>query len=314
MISNNKLLLVVIGAIGLYAVFLAISDFNTVANHLSKFNFLYLPLILSLVPCGWFALYMRWILLLKKSGINVPWKENLKIYLAGFALAITPGKAGELVKSQLLKTKFDIPYSKTAPIVLVERLYDLVGAIAASAIGMLMWGIGGYVIGIASALIIIVFVLISSRNLFDKVVSIFGKFKFARRFVLPISESYDVVKASSSGKIVFYASALTFVDWMLESLGIYFVLQSFGINSINYLDLVSTYASSLVIGALSFIPGGLGIAEVSLVGLFSLQGISVSFGLALVVVIRIFTLWYSVVVGFIALKMSGGFSLKLQSN
>ncbi len=60
-------------------------------------------------------------------------------------------------------------------------------------------------------------------------------------------------------------------------------------------------------------PGGFGVAEGSLVGLFSLQGIGVSTALILVILIRIFTLWYGVAVGFIALKTSGVLSLKTSS-
>ena len=56
-------------------------------------------------------------------------------------------------------------------------------------------------------------------------------------------------------------------------------------------------------------PGGIGITEGSMGGLLSLQGIEFSFALIVAVIIRIFTSWYTVIVGFIALKISGGFSL-----
>ena len=66
----------------------------------------------------------------------------------------------------------------------------------------------------------------------------------------------------------------------------------------------SIYSSSLLIGAISFIPGGIGVAEGSIVGLLSVQGINLSDAMVIAVVIRLFTLWISTIVGLVALKTS----------
>ena len=96
----------------------------------------------------------------------------------------------------------------------------------------------------------------------------------------------------------------------MESLGVYFILLSFDINLLNYVHVIATYTSSLILGAASFIPGGLGVVEGSLVGLLNFQGVDISDAFVLVVLIRLFTLWYSVIIGFIALKLSGGLTEK----
>lgn len=310
MIISNKIIIIVIGAIGLYASFLLFSDFKTLSTEIHSFKIQYLPIILLLVPCGWFSLYVRWTLLLKNSGIKPAAKKNLLIFLSGYALDITPGRVGQLIKSQLLKSKFDVPYKTTAPLVLVEKVYDMVGAVAASLLGVWIIGIGTYVILAAMVLLVIGFIVISSRVFFNKFILIFGKLKFVSKIVSPLSDSYEIVRRSCRGKIVVFASVLSFLAWIIESLAVYFVLMAFGIDSVNYLNIISTYATSLILGAASFIPGGLGVTEGSLVGLLSLQGVKISSTLTPVVVIRIVTLWYSVIVGFFALKLIGGLSLK----
>ncbi len=310
---DNRFFIIVIAAVGLYAIFFIVSDFAIVSTQITSFKIQFLPIIITLVPCSWLALYARWNLLLRNVNVKIPLKQNLKIYFGGYALAITPGKFGELVKSQLLKSKFNVPYTTTAPLVLVERLYDMVGAVAAAMFGIWLLGIGSVVIIVASSMLVLFFVLISSRNIFNKFLKIFGKFKIMSKILLPLSESYEVVRASSRGKIAILASLLTLSYWLLESLAVYFVLLAFGIDSVTYFNVVSTYTTSLILGAASFIPGGIGVAEGSLVGLLGLQGMDVSSTLTPVVIIRIVTLWYSVVVGFIALKLSGGFSLKAKS-
>ena len=82
------------------------------------------------------------------------------------------------------------------------------------------------------------------------------------------------------------------------------------IDGINFLNAISIYSLSAIAGALSFIPGGVGITEGSLGGLLSLQGIELSIAIAVGVIIRFFTMWYSVIVGFFALKLTGGFNVK----
>jgi uncharacterized protein (TIRG00374 family) len=91
-------------------------------------------------------------------------------------------------------------------------------------------------------------------------------------------------------------------------------LLAFGIDIIDYFSVVSIYASSLILGAASFIPGGLGVAEGSLVGMLNAQGVEISMAFVLVVLIRIFTLWYGVIAGFISLKLSGGLTGKSKPN
>jgi len=135
------------------------------------------------------------------------------------------------------------------------------------------------------------------------------KWKFTSKFVEPLSSSYDIIKKSIRGPIAFYASALTIIYWLIEAIVVYFVLLAFGIDSIEFLKVIPTYTTSLVLGFLSFLPMGLGIVEGSLASFFSLHGIGVSLSLTLVIIIRLFTRWYGVIVGFFALKFSGGLSL-----
>jgi len=307
---DNRFILIIVGAIALYAIFLIFSDLSLIISKISNFKLEYLPLILIIIPCGWLFLFLRWNLLLRNSNVQIPLKENFKIYFAGFALAVTPAKFGELIKSQILKTKFNIPYRTTSSLVLVERLYDLAGAIAVSVIGIWLIGVGGYIILGALIVLIALFIMISSRKIFDSTLNLVGRIKFAQKFTQPLSESYEIVRASTRGKIFLTSVLTTSIYWLLESLGVYYVLVAFDINTINYLHLVAIYASSLILGAASFIPGGLGVVEGSLVGLLNFQGVELSQAFVLVVLIRIFTLWYSVIVGFISLKLSGGLTRK----
>ena len=305
----NKIIIIVIAVTGLYATFLIASDLSIISEKISSFKIEFLPIIISLVTSGWFVIFVRWHLLLKNSKIFIPKKDSLLIFFSGFALAVIPGKAGDLIKSQLLKTKFGIPRSKTVPIVILEQLYTVIGLVFLSFFGIWYFELGMYVIGFFIALLVFVFILISSRKTFNKMVLLLGKWKYTSKFVEPLSSSYDTIKTSIKGPMIFYASALTAIFWLMEAIVVYFLLLSFGIDSIEFLKVIPTYTTSLMLGFLSFLPMGVGVVEGSLASFFSLHGVSVSLSLTLVIIIRLFTRWYGVVVGFFALKFSGGLSL-----
>ena len=311
---GNKILIVVIAVIGLYAAFLIYSDINTISSKISDFKIEIIPIILLLVTSGWFVIFFKWHLLLRNAKIFIPVKDSFLIFTSGFALTIIPGKVGELVKSQLLKTKFGIARSKTIPIVILEQFYSAIGIVTLSFFGIWYFELGVYVLGFFTAALVFVFVLLSSRKAFNKIMTLLERKKFTLKLVEPLSSSYDGIKNGIKGPITLYASGLSILFWLLEAISIYFILSAFEVEAIGFLTIISTYTTSIMLGILSFLPIGIGVVEGTLTSFFTMQGIDVSLALTIVVVIRLFTRWYGVSFGFIALKLSGGLTNKQEPN
>ena len=307
---GNKIIVVVISIIGLYAGFLIVSDLATISDKISNFNTNFIPLIFLLVTSGWLVLFLRWHVLLRNAKIFIPVKDSFLIYTAGFSLTIIPGKVGELLKSQLLKSKFNIPRTKTVPVVLLEQLYTVIGIITISLFGIWYFELGIYVFSFFLIALIVVLTLISSRKLFDKAIQFLGKRKFTSKFVTPLSSSYDSIKHGTKGRVLFVSSGLSVIFWFIESATVFLILMAFGITDIEFLKVIPTYTTSILLGILSFLPMGVGVVEGSLVGFFSLQGIETSLAFTVVIIIRLFTRWYPVSFGFIMLKISGGLKLR----
>ena len=310
---DNRLILVLVAAVGIYAIFLFTSDFNIITEKISNFKINYLPLILFLVTASWCPVFIKWHFLLKNCEIDIPLTRSITVFLSGLAFDITPGKLGALMKSQILKTSFNIPRTKTAPIVLVEKVYDLIGAILASIIGIIILGMDVYLIIIAILVLAMVFFFLYYRpasELFFKRVT---KTKFFSKYVENISEFNKTVQKSTNVKVATICILLAVTYWFIVSTAVYYTLIGFDINILDYLKVLSIYAISILLGAISFIPGGVGITEGALAGLFTLEGIDVSTALILSVIIRIFVLWYSVSIGFISLKFTGWFSFRKNS-
>ena len=310
---DNRLILVLVAVVGIYAIFLFISDYNIISEKISNFKINYLPLILLFVSASWIPLIIKWHLLLKNCEIHVPLKKNILVFLSGAAFEITPGQIGVLIKSQILKTSFNIPRTRTVPVIFIEKMYDLVGAILASIIGIIILGIEPYLIIVAILVLAIIFFFMYYRpasKLFFKRIT---KTKFFSKYVENISEFDKVIQKSTNVKIATTCILLAVTYWFIISAAVYYTLIAFDINILDYLEALAIYATSVLLGAISFIPGGIGITEGSITGLFTLNGIDVSTALILSIMIRIFTLWYSVGVGFVLLKFTGGFLFRNNS-
>mgnify|MGYP000147337646 CR=1 FL=1 len=311
---DNAVLLIIICTIALYTIFLFVPDFNLIQEKISNFKINYLPLILFFVSASWIPLIIKWHFLLKNSEVDVPLTKSIAVFFAGVAFEITPGQIGTLIKSQILKTTSNIPRTKTAAIVLVEKVYDLIGAILASAMGIIILGLDFYLIIIAILVLTIVFFIIYYRPASKLFLKRITKTKFFSKYIENISESYEIVQKSTNVKVATICILLAVTYWFIISTAVYYTLIAFDVNTLDYLKVLAIYATSTLLGALSFIPGGIGVTEGTLTGLLTLEGIDVSTALILSVMIRLFTLWYSAFIGFIALKFTGAFSFLLKTD
>ena len=310
---DNRIILVLVAVIGIYAIFLFISDFSIISEKISNFKINYLPLILFFVSASWTPLFIKWHFLLKNCEIHVPLKKSILVFLSGPAFEITPGQIGALVKSQILKTSSNIPRTKTVPIIVVEKVYDLIGAVLASIIGIVILGMEPHLIVIAILVLVTIFFFVYYRPASEIFFKQITKRKFFSKYVENISDFYEIVHKSTNVKVATICILLALTYWFMVSAAAYYTLIAFDINILDYLKVLAIYATSTLLGAISFIPAGIGITEGSITGLFTLNGIDVSTALILSVMIRVLTLWYTVGVGFIALKFTGGFSFKQDS-
>ena len=73
---DSTLILVFVAAIGIYGIFLFISDYSIVSEKISNFKINFLPLILLLVSASWIPLMIKWHILLKNCEINIPLKKS----------------------------------------------------------------------------------------------------------------------------------------------------------------------------------------------------------------------------------------------
>ena len=190
---TSKMIIIVIITIALYAAFVITSDVSLLIDKFQNFNFVYLLPAFALVLISYFIRALRWDIFLKTLDINISLKKSISLFFAGLGFGITPGKFGEVIKSHLLKKDYNQSYSKTAPIVLVERYYDLVGLLLISVLGIWFLEIEQSVIIISFVIIIAALIISQQKSLVFKILENLDKISFLKKIVKKLFETFDTI-------------------------------------------------------------------------------------------------------------------------
>ena len=287
-------------AVIFYGVFVAWSDFSALGNALVSFKWNYLWAILALSLANFLIRFIKWQYYLNILSLKIPRLDSLEIFLAGLSLSITPGKLGEVFRSYLLKIKYQIPLSKTGTIVIADRLSDLIAMVVLSTIGAIGYQYGQKIIWLTAGAILILVVMVVVRPIGDKIVKLLNHFSFFKRRAKAINSLYESSYQMLLPRRLLLTSALAVLGWGMEALGFWLTFRAIGTN-LSLLAAMFIYSFSTIVGAISALPGGLGVTESSMAGLLVLANINKAVAFAATLVIRAATLWFAVALGGVAL-------------
>ena len=305
----NKFIITLVCFTGVYSAFLFFSELSIIFDRLLNFRIEFLPVILSLVIFGWVILFLRWHFLLKNVNINISAKSSFSIFISGFGLSFMPGQIGDFVKVQILKNKYDVSRAKSSPIIISEWLYTGCGLVSLCLFGGLFFEISLYLGCIFSGVLIILFIITNSKKLFAKFLKIGSKIKIISRFSESLTDSFDTIKKSTSGRVAITSCLLSVLFWFIDSIAVFFIMHGYGINAVQILDIIPIYSSAIVLGYASFLPLGTGVVEGALGTFLQSYGVEFAVAFSVVVVIRLFTRWSGILVGLFALRHNGGFKI-----
>lgn len=233
----------------------------------------------------------RWGLYLQQDRHPLARSLNQRIYFAGFALTTTPGKAGELIRSLFLKP-YGVEYHHSAAMFFSERLADLVAIVALTALGLThLPGGEAYFLGLVGLLLIGLMLL--RTPLPERMVRAVAG---GRQGLLWLADVAASSRPFWRGRLFWQAMALSLLAWLAEGFGAWLILQTL-MPDISLSFALFVYGFAMLVGALSFLPGGLGGTEATMTGLLVLQGMPLPEAVAATVIIRLATLWFAVVLG-----------------
>ena len=299
----SKKFLLLFGFLIFYVVFIAYSDFQEFSINISQFEFSYLPIILAFVFLGIIIRGTRQQLLYKQIEVFISFKTGILLYISGLSMIVTPGGAGELIKSYYLKKNFGYPLAKTFPVVIMERLLDLAGISGVLLIVGLLLDNYNIILSMLILLSIVSLIFVSGKKekLFNFLLSILEKIPILKKQSASFSESYQVFGELTSAKIMTKTLGLSFLVWITDAIMVYFIFIGFNLDFDIIFSTFSMY-SSLLLGVLTMVPAGVGVTEVSFVEILRGEGIDIATSTSLVILFRLVTIWFLTILGFCATR------------
>ncbi|MDP2728480.1 MAG: lysylphosphatidylglycerol synthase transmembrane domain-containing protein [Dehalococcoidia bacterium] len=284
---------------------MAYGDFAQIGQAAAIFQWGLIPLILSLTLVNYILRFVKWHFYLHVVGAgDTPVRDSFLMFFSGLSMVVTPGKVGEWLKSYLLMESRGVPFGRSAPIIVAERLTDAVAMLFLASGGLILtnsgWQVAVAVLGLSALMVI----ASQYRPLADLLLALGEKLPLLSKRVHHLRDFLDSAQTLLRPRNLGLGIGIGFISWGAESLAFYLILLGMGLEAH---PLVLTQAAfilntSTLAGSLVMIPGGLGLAEGSITGLSQLLlGLTRDRAVVATLLIRFCTLWFAVILGLAAL-------------
>ncbi len=315
MISAQKVIAFVIVSVIVFAAVGLYGQLDAVASALASIPWWWvLPAMMILSFLNYIIRYVKWQYFLQRILVHLPHKDSFSVFLAGFTLTTTPGKIGEAIKGYFIRDINGTPIAKTVPVVVSERVTDLLALVLLAMIG---FGIGVntgdqlLTVLLLGGAVFIAAIILSQGTFYQKILKRFTSIGPLKRFQNSIDDVENTMKQTLSPKPLVLSTIVSIPGWFMECLELWLLLSLLSESVLPSLEPASlilllqatfVHSTASIIGAVSFLPGGVGTYEITSVALITfLLGLPAAQASAATILIRVVTLWFSVIVGFIAL-------------
>ncbi|NRB41357.1 MAG: flippase-like domain-containing protein [Pseudomonadales bacterium] len=318
---HSSLLTIVI-AIAVYAVVAVYSGGEEVLQAINSLSWQLWVGLLSLSLLNYGLRYWRWHLYIShKNPHSLAHWQHLAIYIAGFALTMTPGKAGEGMRSLYLK-QHGIPHQRSIGALFVERIMDLLTILMMAGLGLSFLSDGQSQWAGILTLVIIVTAITLVKIPKDKVMAsslIQNLPDKLRHIVFFIESMLNNANDLLSLRFIFLGLFIGIIAWGCEGYGLYLTMQAFDMtpsfDATNTITLaMAIYGMAILIGAISFLPGGLGGTEAAMIFMLVKVGFDHASAVAITFICRIATLWFAMALGVMTMFLLSFLGIKLQQN
>ncbi len=239
---------------------------------------------------------------LKRLDVQVPLGFAALTFTAGFAYTVSPGKVGEMVRARYF-VPLGVPVATIAAAFFAERLLDLLAMAVLAALlftaashnqGMILAGAAGAI------LLLLVLTLVPWPAVSAWLTSAARIPRRIRTLLVKITTALTSTRVLLSPGLLLTGFILGFLAWGLEGLGLGVLGSMFPPLHLDPASAVGVYAVAVLIGGISFLPGGVGSTEAVMTALLATHGYSVSQALLITLTCRLVTLWLAVGLGWVA--------------
>jgi glycosyltransferase 2 family protein len=283
-------------------------DTGSILESLKAFPPLWLVPTLACATWNYAIRFVRWQFYLRKLGISgVRPVSSALVFVSGFAMTLTPGRAGEFSKSYWLRELAgpeQAPVARTAPIVVAERLSDGLGMLVLASTGFAVYQFGAATLLALAALFVVAVALLQVPGLPARLLDLMAKIPGLGRIARASAMAVESTTSLLSGWTLIVSVLMSAVAWAGECTALYVVLLGLGIEpgfeTLN--QAFFSFSTASLVGSASLLPGGLGAAEGALAALLQAVGSQPrAIAVAAALIVRLCTLWFAVGLGALSL-------------
>jgi glycosyltransferase 2 family protein len=277
-----------------------VADARKLAGRLGDFDYRLLAPVLALSLLNYALRFVRWEVYLHALGVRLARARSLAVFLVGFLLSVTPGKAGELGKAWLVRELGGGPALRVVPAVVAERVTDLLGVFVLLALGALPFPGGRWITAAGLGAVAAALLLLTWQRGADLLFRLVERLPVVGPKAHVLAELYGRLRGLLSPGLLAMALGIAVLAWGAEGVGFFLVVRQYAPQA-GLLAALFNYTASTCLGSLSMLPGGLLAAEGSLTALLSSQGLDTAAAASATLLIRAATLWFAVFLGLLAL-------------
>lgn len=298
----NKIITVTLVSILAYGAWVVITGFDDVAAGLQRVGWPGFLLLVALSLVNYVIRFLRWHWMIDRvTGIRVPLKAHLECYVSGFALTATPGKIGEALRSVYLK-QHGISASDSLAALFAERLIDLMSVLMIGSFALFHFAQFKWAAYVVIAVVVVSALCLRSPLFFSCLNRMAAKARHPKlkKLLTALARTLEAASKFMGWKIWLVGTVMGIISWGAEAWG--FVLLVQWLTGHEWLLLAAgIYSLSMIVGALSFMPGGLGGAEAVMASMLLMLGVSFSDATVATIICRVVTLWLAIFIGLVVM-------------
>jgi len=300
--SFNKKFVIVPIIVIIYLILIIGSDIQKIFQNIVEIQIDYFIIFIMFFVTSIIPRIVRWHFFMNRVSSLIPFKKNILYFLSGFALLLTPGRIGEIIRSPFIKRDYGIPISKSASIVFVERFYDLLAVVMIITITLPFTQIPKIILIFPVTITLILIFLIIKKKFLISFTNKLRRINFLSKIIPNIEESFEVIDTLLRLKFIMIGLSLSFFTVILEALGVFYLLESLN-TPLDFFTLTAVFHTANFAAAASMIPGGFGILEGGFAGLLILYNVPNDVAFSASLLIRIIATGLFSLIGIFCLKL-----------
>lgn len=254
-----------------------------VLDELLSFPLWLVPILcLTQVSAGFFR-FLEWHYFLGviDARDKISLKDSLIIFVSAFTMVVSPGKVAEVLKSVFLRMKTGVPIAVSAPIVVAERVVDGLAVVITLVITLLVAGdrleLGDYreisegLIFTSAILLGGGLIVVQIQPLAQFFLNLTERIPFVNRFQKSFVDFYESSHEIFKLKHMIPTILMGIGVYMSSTSGFFLIMLGFGADASMdlFFNLAFIVGVSSAVGALSFVPNGAGVTELTNLGMLT---------------------------------------------